>query len=57
MAYVISNECLACGACADSCPVGAIAMDDAKGIYVISGECVECGACMDTCPVGAIKAE
>lgn len=57
MAYVISNECLACGACADACPVGAIAMDDAKGIYVINSECVECGACTDTCPVGAIKAE
>ena len=57
MAYVISNECLACGACADTCPVGAISMDDAKGIYVIGSECVECGACADTCPVGAIKAE
>ena len=57
MAYVISNECLACGACADSCPVGAIAMDDAKGIYAINDECLECGACTDTCPVGAIKAE
>ena len=57
MAYVISNECLACGACADSCPVGAIAMDDAKGIYVIGSECLECGACADACPVGAIKAE
>ena len=57
MAHVISDACLACGACADSCPVGAIVMDDAKGIYVISGECVECGACADTCPVGAIKAE
>ena len=57
MAYVISNECLACGACADSCPVGAIAMDDVKGIYVINDECLECGACTDTCPVGAIKAE
>ena len=57
MAYVISNECLACGACADTCPVGAISMDDAKGIYVIGSECVECGACADACPVGAIKAE
>ena len=57
MAYVISNECLACGACADTCPVGAISMDDAKGIYVINDECLECGACTDTCPVGAIKAE
>ena len=57
MAYVISNECLACGACADTCPVGAISMDDAKGIYVIGSECVECGACADACPVGAIKAD
>ena len=57
MAHVISNECLACGACAGTCPVGAIAMDDAKGIYVINGDCVDCGACEDACPVGAIKAE
>ena len=57
MAHVITNECLACGACADTCPVGAIAMDDAKGIYVINDECVDCGACVDTCPVGAIKGE
>ena len=57
MAYVISNECVACGACADACPVGAIAMDDAKGIYVINDECLDCGACADTCPVGAISAE
>lgn len=54
MAHVISDACLACGACADQCPVGAIAMDDAKGIYVINSECVDCGACVDTCPVGAI---
>ena len=55
MAHVITDECLACGACADTCPVGAIVMDDAKGIYVITDECVDCGACVDTCPVGAIK--
>ena len=29
MAYVISDECLACGACADGCPVEAIAEDGA----------------------------
>ena len=57
MAHVITNECVACGACADTCPVGAIILDEAKGIYVINGDCVDCGACEDGCPVGAIKAE
>ena len=56
MAHVISDECLACGACEDTCPVGAIALDEAKGIYVINDEGVDCGACEDGCPVGAIKA-
>ena len=57
MAHKISEECVACGACADICPVGAIVLDEAKGIYVITDECVDCGACEDGCPVGAIKAE
>ena len=56
MAHVITDECVACGACEGTCPVGAIALGD-KGIYVINDECLDCGACADTCPVGAIKAE
>ena len=56
MAHVITDECVACGACADTCPVGAISLGD-NGIYVINDECVDCGACEDGCPVGAIKAE
>ena len=33
MAHIITDECVACGACADTCPVGAIALGD-NGIYV-----------------------
>lgn len=51
MAYVITEECLACGSCAGECPAGAIKEGD---IYVIGEECLECGACVDTCPTGAI---
>lgn len=50
--YKITDECIACGACADSCPVGAISEGDP--IYTISDECTDCGACADTCPVSAI---
>ena len=57
MAHVITEACISCGSCADTCPVGAISLDEAKGIYVISDECVDCGACTEGCPVEAIKGE
>ncbi len=53
MPYKISDECIACGACAAGCPVGCISEGD---IYKIDeSACIECGACADTCPVGAPK--
>ena len=54
MAYVISDECVACGTCASECPIGAIAEGDGK--YVIDADqCVSCGTCQSACPIGAIK--
>ena len=53
--YVISDSCISCGACADTCPMGAIAMDDSLGRYAIDGNtCIDCGSCADGCPMGAI---
>ena len=55
MAYVINDDCTACGTCIDECPVEAIAEGD---IYVIDPElCTDCGACADVCPVEAIHPE
>ncbi|MBE5753193.1 MAG: 4Fe-4S dicluster domain-containing protein [Clostridiales bacterium] len=55
MAHVITNECVACGACESTCPVEAIKLGE-EGIYVIDPDtCVDCGACKDGCPVGAIN--
>lgn len=53
MAFVITSDCIACGACADVCPADAIHMGDNQ--YEINQDtCLQCGACVDTCPTGAI---
>jgi ferredoxin len=54
MAYVITDECIACGTCIDECPVEAISEGDDK--YSIDPElCTDCGACADVCPTDAIE--
>ncbi len=54
MAYKITDACIACGACADECPVSVITAGDTQ--YTINeDECISCGACASTCPVGAIE--
>lgn len=53
MAYVISDECIACGTCIDECPVEAISEGD---IYKIDADlCTDCGSCAEVCPVDAIS--
>lgn len=56
MAYVIGGNCISCGNCKETCPVGAISEGDGK--YEIDpATCIECGACAADCPVEAIKPE
>ncbi len=56
MAYVISDECVSCGACAAECPVEAIA--EGENHFEINADaCIECGTCEATCPTGAISAQ
>ncbi|MCP4229002.1 MAG: 4Fe-4S dicluster domain-containing protein [bacterium] len=48
MAYKITDECIACGACIPECPEDCI---DEGDIYVINPEnCTDCGSCADVCP-------
>ena len=52
MAHKISDECISCGACADTCPVNAISQGDTQ-YQIDESACIECGACAGACPVGA----
>ena len=49
MAYKISDDCLGCGACADECPVNAIA----DNLNDVRDNCISCFRCIRHCPLGA----
>ena len=53
MAYVISDDCVACGTCIGECPAGAISEGDVK-YNIDPNACLDCGTCADACPTGAI---
>lgn len=46
-----TDECVFCGLCAKTCPVGALTVDrESKTWKVDEAACVKCGACIDKCP-------
>lgn len=51
----IDDSCVACGTCADICPLNAITIY--KGIIasVNKDSCVGCGKCERICPAGIIE--
>ena len=55
MAYKITDACVSCGLCKETCPVEAIS--EGLPTYVIdASKCVDCGACAGECPSSAIVA-
>ncbi|MDR1353991.1 MAG: 4Fe-4S binding protein [Oscillospiraceae bacterium] len=52
MAYKINNDCINCGACRATCPVGAITVVEGRHM-IETAACVDCGSCAVCCPVGA----
>lgn len=51
----VGDECTACGACPEICPVDAITVDDRA--VVNADACMGCGLCATVCPVDAITLE
>lgn len=56
MAYRINDdECTACGACENVCPVSCITEKDDGKRKINEDECTSCGACAAECPVSCIS--
>ena len=49
------DECIACGACVERCPMRAITMSEETGLPVVDASCVRCGQCGLICPAEARK--
>lgn len=54
MAYKISDECIACGSCAEVCPADAIS-DGGEKYNIDPDACIDCGSCVEVCPTDAIS--
>lgn len=48
-----AGECIACGACLEACPSGAVSSSEAARID--RSRCDVCGACARECPSGALR--
>jgi len=54
-ALVNSDECIACGVCAEErCPMQAIEVGE-DAAFVLEEKCIGCGLCVSTCPSGAMR--
>lgn len=49
-----ADKCIACGACAEHCPTGALAVPEGGKATLIPDKCVGCAECVAHCPTGAI---
>lgn len=55
MLKVNKELCIGCGICEDSCPFGAIKVEN--GLAVVGESCSLCGACVESCDVQALTLE
>jgi ferredoxin len=53
MPYVVTSECILCGACVAGCETSAITEGETQS-YIDVTICIECGSCQMNCPSDAI---
>jgi NADH-quinone oxidoreductase subunit F len=55
IAYTITDACIGCTLCAQTCPTDAIPFTPLERHVIDDAACVRCDMCRGGCPVGAIK--
>jgi ferredoxin len=53
MPYIVTDECILCGACVAGCENNAITEGDSQS-HIDVNLCIECGMCEQNCPSNAI---
>ena len=53
MPYIVTDECILCGACVAGCENNAITEGDSQS-HIDVNLCIECGTCEQNCPSDAI---
>jgi ferredoxin len=53
MPYVVTEDCILCGACVSGCESNAITEGDTQSV-IDETLCIECGTCKMNCPSDAI---
>ena len=56
MFFINKEKCVGCKVCIDTCPQGAISMENNKAVIDVN-KCTECGRCYLVCPQSAISSE
>ena len=51
--YVVTDDCIGCGSCADVCPQRCIKLTAGRAA-IDESHCLHCGGCASVCPAGAV---
>lgn len=55
--FTVNQDCIKCGICAETCPIGIIAMGEDGPVLSFPMACVKCGHCVAVCPQGSLDHE